>query len=148
MLAVHIGWPNSWRSCPRDLCNFRPPRSAVNLNQSRCTRNFQSLTSDRVNVLVVTDVAARGIHPDDISPVIEVNAPDGYTANLRRPGRTRRAGKVGTIVTLISKVCRSAPMIGHIALQCRGTTVPVIEKLECSDASGSPIGQLGMRRGL
>ena len=94
---------------------------------------------------VVTDVAARGIHPDDISLVIEVNAPDGYQAYLRRPGRTRRAGKVGTIVTLILKACRSAPMIGEID---RGTAAPVIEKRECSEASGSPVGQLGMRRGL
>lgn len=99
-------------------------------------------------MLVVTDVAARGIHPYDISLVIEVNAPDGYKAYLRLSGRTRRAGRVGTIVTLISKACRSAPMIGHTASQCRETAVPVIEKRECSVASGSPVGQVGVGRGM
>ncbi len=73
------------------------------LNQSRRTRNLQLLTSGRVNVLVATDVAARGIHVDDISLVIQADAPDEYKTYLHRSGRTGRAGKVGTVVTLISK---------------------------------------------
>ncbi|HEY0261227.1 MAG TPA: DEAD/DEAH box helicase [Lacisediminihabitans sp.] len=73
------------------------------LNQSRRTRNLQLLTSGRVNVLVATDVAARGIHIDDISLVIQADAPDEYKTYLHRSGRTGRAGKVGTVVTLISR---------------------------------------------
>ncbi|MEY2849787.1 MAG: hypothetical protein RI885_2454, partial [Actinomycetota bacterium] len=73
------------------------------LNQSRRTRNLQLLTSGRVNVLVATDVAARGIHVDDISLVIQADAPDEYKSYLHRAGRTGRAGKVGTVVTLVSK---------------------------------------------
>ncbi len=73
------------------------------LNQSRRTRNLQLLTSGRVNVLVATDVAARGIHVDDISLVIQADAPDEYKTYLHRSGRTGRAGKIGTVVTLISK---------------------------------------------
>ena len=76
------------------------------LNQSRRTRNLQLLTSGRVNVLVATDVAARGIHVDDISLVIQADAPDEYKTYLHRSGRTGRAGKVGTVVTLISKARR------------------------------------------
>ncbi len=76
------------------------------LNQSRRTRNLQLLTSGRVNVLVATDVAARGIHVDDISLVIQADAPDEYKTYLHRSGRTGRAGKVGTVVTLIPKARR------------------------------------------
>ena len=73
------------------------------LNQSRRTRNLPLLTSGRVNVLVATDVAARGIHVDDIDLVIQADAPDEYKAYLHRAGRTGRAGKSGTVVTLIPK---------------------------------------------
>jgi superfamily II DNA/RNA helicase len=73
------------------------------LNQSRRTRNLQLLTSGRVNVLVATDVAARGIHVDDISLVIQADAPEEYKTYLHRAGRTGRAGKEGTVVTLINK---------------------------------------------
>jgi superfamily II DNA/RNA helicase len=76
------------------------------LNQSRRTRNLQLLTSGRVNVLVATDVAARGIHVDDITLVIQADAPDEYKTYLHRSGRTGRAGKVGTVVTLISRARR------------------------------------------
>ncbi|WP_104090162.1 MULTISPECIES: DEAD/DEAH box helicase [unclassified Cryobacterium] len=73
------------------------------LNQARRTRNLQMLTSGRVNVLVATDVAARGIHVDDIDLVIQADAPDEYKTYLHRAGRTGRAGKTGTVVTLIPK---------------------------------------------
>ena len=71
------------------------------LNQSRRTRNLHQLTSGRVNVLVATDVAARGIHVDDIDLVIQADAPDEYKTYLHRSGRTGRAGKEGRVVTLI-----------------------------------------------
>jgi Superfamily II DNA and RNA helicases len=73
------------------------------LNQSRRTRNLEKLTSGRVNVLVATDVAARGIHVDDIDLVIQADAPDEYKTYLHRSGRTGRAGKQGTVVTLIPR---------------------------------------------
>jgi superfamily II DNA/RNA helicase len=73
------------------------------LNQARRTRNLALLTSGRVNVLVATDVAARGIHVDDIDLVIQADAPDEYKTYLHRAGRTGRAGKTGTVVTLIPK---------------------------------------------
>ncbi|HEY9499218.1 MAG TPA: DEAD/DEAH box helicase [Terrimesophilobacter sp.] len=72
------------------------------LNQARRTRNLEKLTSGRVKVLVATDVAARGIHVDDISLVIQADPPDEYKSYLHRAGRTGRAGKVGTVVTLVN----------------------------------------------
>jgi superfamily II DNA/RNA helicase len=73
------------------------------LNQARRTRNLERLTSGRVSVLVATDVAARGIHVDDIDLVIQADAPDEYKTYLHRSGRTGRAGRQGRVVTLITR---------------------------------------------
>ncbi|WP_100812658.1 MULTISPECIES: DEAD/DEAH box helicase [unclassified Microbacterium] len=73
------------------------------LNQQKRTRNLERLTSGRVNVLVATDVAARGIHVDDIDLIIQADAPDEYKTYLHRSGRTGRAGKQGRVVTLITR---------------------------------------------
>ncbi|WP_164234221.1 DEAD/DEAH box helicase [Microbacterium hydrocarbonoxydans] len=73
------------------------------LNQAKRTRNLERLTSGRVNVLVATDVAARGIHVDDIDLVIQADAPDEYKTYLHRAGRTGRAGRSGRVVTLITR---------------------------------------------
>jgi superfamily II DNA/RNA helicase len=73
------------------------------LNQAKRTRNLERLTSGRVNVLVATDVAARGIHVDDIDLVIQADAPDEFKTYLHRSGRTGRAGRAGRVVTLIPR---------------------------------------------
>jgi len=73
------------------------------LNQARRNRNLEKLTKGIVNVLVATDVAARGIHVDNIDLVIQADAPDEYKTYLHRSGRTGRAGRTGTVVTLIPK---------------------------------------------
>jgi hypothetical protein len=52
---------------------------------------------------VATDVAARGIHVDDVALVIQVDPPEEYKTYLHRSGRTGRAGKEGTVVTLIPR---------------------------------------------
>jgi superfamily II DNA/RNA helicase len=73
------------------------------LNQAKRTRNLERLTSGKVSVLVATDVAARGIHVDDITLVIQADAPEEYKTYLHRAGRTGRAGKQGTVVTLVNR---------------------------------------------
>lgn len=73
------------------------------LNQAKRTRNLEKLTSGRVRVLVATDVAARGIHVDDIDLVVQADAPDEYKTYLHRSGRTGRAGRAGRVVTLITR---------------------------------------------
>ena len=73
------------------------------LNQAKRTRNLEKLTSGRVRVLVATDVAARGIHVDDIDLVVQADAPDEYKTYLHRSGRTGRAGREGRVVTLITR---------------------------------------------
>ncbi|MFC8682276.1 DEAD/DEAH box helicase [Microbacterium ureisolvens] len=73
------------------------------LDQARRTRNLEKLTSGRIGVLVATDVAARGIHVDDIDLVVQADAPDEYKTYLHRSGRTGRAGRAGTVVTLVTR---------------------------------------------
>ena len=73
------------------------------LKQAQRTRNLARLTRGNVDVLVATDVAARGIHVDDITLVIQADAPDEYKTYLHRSGRTGRAGADGVVVTLIPR---------------------------------------------
>jgi superfamily II DNA/RNA helicase len=54
-------------------------------------------------VLVATDVAARGIHVDDVALVIQVDPPEEYKTYLHRSGRTGRAGKEGVVISLIPR---------------------------------------------
>ena len=97
------------RAFAEDLCDYlednglRAVALHGDLNQNRRTRNLAQLSSGRVDVLVATDVAARGIHVDDIDLVIQADAPDEYKTYLHRSGRTGRAGQHGTVVTLIPR---------------------------------------------
>ncbi|MFC0198364.1 DEAD/DEAH box helicase, partial [Microbacterium arthrosphaerae] len=77
------------------------------LDQARRTRNLEKLTSGRIDVLVATDVAARGIHVDDIDLVVQADPPDEYKTYLHRAGRTGRAGRAGTVVTLVTRARRA-----------------------------------------
>ncbi len=56
-----------------------------------------------MQVLVATDVAARGIHVDDIGLVIQADPPEDHKSYLHRSGRTGRAGRAGTVVTLTTR---------------------------------------------
>ncbi|MDX6378213.1 MAG: hypothetical protein QOE98_2516 [Gaiellaceae bacterium] len=72
-----------------------------NLSQNARERNLEAFTSGGVQVLVATDIAARGIHVDDIELVVHVDPPSEHKAYLHRSGRTARAGAGGTVVTLM-----------------------------------------------
>ena len=73
------------------------------LNQNQRNRNLERFTSGECRVLVATDVAARGIHVDDVALVIQLDPPQEYKTYLHRSGRTGRAGKEGTVATLIPR---------------------------------------------
>jgi superfamily II DNA/RNA helicase len=72
-----------------------------NLSQPARDRNLAAFADGSVRVLVATDVAARGVHVDDIELVIHVDPPMEHKAYLHRSGRTARAGKEGEVVTLV-----------------------------------------------
>src|SRR5690606_34398517 len=72
-----------------------------NLSQPARDRNLAAFAAGQVRVLVATDVAARGVHVDDIELVIHVDPPTEHKAYLHRSGRTARAGKEGVVATLV-----------------------------------------------
>lgn len=71
-----------------------------NLSQNARTRNLEAFHSGQVKTLVATDIAARGIHVDDVALVIHADPPVEHKAYLHRSGRTARAGKAGTVITI------------------------------------------------
>ncbi|WP_425411224.1 DEAD/DEAH box helicase [Nocardioides insulae] len=73
-----------------------------NLSQGARTRNMDAFHSGRASTLVATDIAARGIHVDDVALVVHADPPAEHKAYLHRSGRTARAGAAGTVITLMT----------------------------------------------
>ncbi len=73
-----------------------------NLGQGARTRNMEAFHSGRASTLVATDIAARGIHVDDVALVVHADPPAEHKAYLHRSGRTARAGAAGTVITLMT----------------------------------------------
>lgn len=71
-----------------------------NLSQAVRDRNLTAFRDGDVRVLVATDIAARGIHVDDVGIVVHVDPPAEHKAFTHRSGRTARAGASGVVVTL------------------------------------------------
>lgn len=69
--------------------------------QGARTRALDGFSDGTVDVLVATDIAARGIDVEDVSLVVHVDPPAEHKAYLHRAGRTARAGSAGTVVTLV-----------------------------------------------
>lgn len=72
-----------------------------NLSQPQRDRNLAAFGEGSVRVLVATDVAARGVHVDDVALVVHVDPPMEHKAYLHRSGRTARAGSAGDVVTIM-----------------------------------------------
>ena len=71
------------------------------LRQVARERALSEFSAGKLSVLVATDVAARGIHVDDVDIVIHFDPPEDSKAYLHRSGRTARAGETGLVVTLV-----------------------------------------------
>ncbi len=70
------------------------------LPQKKRTKIIENIKSGKLKYLVATDVAARGLHIDDLNMVINYDIPEDYENYVHRIGRTARAGKSGLAVTL------------------------------------------------
>jgi superfamily II DNA/RNA helicase len=73
-----------------------------NLAQNARNRNLSAFSEGTSGTLVATDIAARGIHVDDVALVIHADPPVEHKAYLHRSGRTARAGARGTVITLMT----------------------------------------------
>ncbi|MFF7729461.1 DEAD/DEAH box helicase [Streptomyces sp. NPDC008001] len=71
-------------------------------SQPQRTRTLSHFKSGHVTVLVATNVAARGIHVDNLDLVVNVDPPTDHKDYLHRGGRTARAGESGSVVTLVT----------------------------------------------
>lgn len=86
------------------------PATAIhgNKSQSQRERALKDFKSGRVDVLVATDVAARGLDIPDVSHVINFDAPTQYDDYVHRIGRTGRAGKAGVALTFVTEAKTSS----------------------------------------
>jgi superfamily II DNA/RNA helicase len=80
-------------------------------------RALDSFQQGKLPVLVATDVAARGLHIDDVDVVVHYDPPGDHKTYLHRSGRTARAGESGVVVTLVLwneelEIKRLLPRIG------------------------------------
>ncbi|CDO88714.1 DEAD/DEAH box helicase [Mycobacterium triplex] len=72
-----------------------------NLSQPARERNLAMFASGGARVLVATDIAARGVHVDDVELVVHIDPPMEHKSYLHRSGRTARAGSAGDVVTVV-----------------------------------------------
>ena len=72
-----------------------------NLSQPARDRNLAAFSTGEARVLVATDIAARGVHVDEVELVVHIDPPAEHKAYLHRSGRTARAGNAGDVVTVV-----------------------------------------------
>jgi superfamily II DNA/RNA helicase len=112
------------------------------LPQGARRRALEAFTDARSPVLVATDVAARGIHVDDVSLVLHYDPPNDAKTYLHRSGRTARAGAGGVVVSLLLP-----DQVGQARRQFRRAKVdPALTRIRPDDeqiaelvASGVPV---------
>ncbi len=97
---------NTKRACDRlaaDLQKLDVVAEAIHgdLRQRQREKALKDFSEGKTQALVATDVAARGIHVDDVDVVIHYDPPDDHKTYLHRSGRTARAGGSGLAVTLV-----------------------------------------------
>jgi superfamily II DNA/RNA helicase len=137
-----------------------------NLNQNQRRRALAGFAAGHPRVLVATDVAARGIHVDDVEMVVHFDPPNDHKDYLHRSGRTARAGADGLVVVLaeeaqvrdLERLHRSAgisPDRHHVAaghevvrkIATSGTPVPPPPPAPAGPAAAGPDRPRGNRAG-
>ena len=113
-----------------------------NLSQGARTRNMDAFHAGTATTLVATDIAARGIHVDDVALVIHADPPVEHKAYTHRSGRTARAGSDGTVVTLATgdqlrevRSLTKAAGITPTTSRVQGLSDPVLTRLAPGERS-------------
>jgi superfamily II DNA/RNA helicase len=111
-----------------------------NLSQNARTRNLDAFHAGRASTLVATDIAARGIHVDDVALVVHADPPMEHKAYTHRSGRTARAGAEGTVITLMTdeqvrdvRALTKAAGIRPVITRIEGSRHPVLATLAPGD---------------
>ncbi|GAA3799133.1 DEAD/DEAH box helicase [Streptomyces coacervatus] len=100
-------------------------------SQPQRTRTLAQFKDGQVTVLVATNVAARGIHVDDLDLVVNVDPPGDHKDYLHRGGRTARAGASGSVVTLVTPRQRR----GMARLMASAGITPTITPVRSGEAA-------------
>ncbi|RMB58358.1 DEAD/DEAH box helicase [Tessaracoccus antarcticus] len=123
------------------------------LTQGARARVLAAFKGDDLPVLVATDVAARGIHVDDVSLVLQVDPPMNSKDYLHRAGRTARAGETGAVVSIVlphqrKEMRRISGQAGvHVApLDVAPGSVDLRESTGARVPSGTPIAESDYQR--
>lgn len=118
-------------------------------SQTQRTRALNDFAKNKVEALVATDVAARGIHVDGVALVIQFDPPEDHKTYIHRAGRTARAGEGGIVLSLVTpeqvkdtrKMQRKADLSQDITAPdtqaLRDLAPPPPPKSRRQDASGS-----------
>ncbi len=131
-------------------------------SQSQRQRALDAFASGHPRVLVATDVAARGIHVDDVDLVVQYDLPGDPKDYLHRSGRTARAGAPGMVVTLADRAqLRDLQRLHHAAgitaasheveaghhvvrkIATSGTPIPALAKAPASRTSRTDARRVG-----
>jgi superfamily II DNA/RNA helicase len=113
-----------------------------NLGQNARQRALAGFAAGHPRVLVATDVAARGIHVDDVDLVVHFDPPHDSKDYLHRSGRTARAGASGTVVSFVLPAERRAVERLHRDARVTPTSVrvsPGHEAVQRIAVSGTPV---------
>ncbi len=117
------------------------------LTQGARARVLNAFKDGRLPVLVATDVAARGIHVDDVSLVLQVDPPANGKDYLHRAGRTARAGEDGVVVSLLLRHQRRqvAMLAQQAGVKAEFVTVEpddeIVTEIAGPDTAGQPISE-------
>jgi superfamily II DNA/RNA helicase len=129
----------------RKLARDHDLRAAVmhgDMSQNARARSLSQFESGRVPTMIATDVAARGLHVDDITHVINFDPPHTDEDYVHRVGRTGRAGESGTGVTLVlpeqrEDVGKLASRLGHReAFEASGMRLASTANAKANDRRG------------
>lgn len=103
---------------------FRVSKLHGGISQGTRTKTIESFKNHKFKILIATDVAARGIHVDDLSMVINYDLPEDKDNYIHRIGRTGRAGKQGKSISFVS----SGDMFAFYEIEEHvGVRIPKIE---------------------
>ena len=117
------------------------------LTQGARARVLAAFKEGRLPVLVATDVAARGIHVDDVSLVLQIDPPANGKDYLHRSGRTARAGEDGVVVSLLLRhqrrqVAMLAQAAGvHAEFVAVEPGDDIVTEIAGADIAGEPISE-------
>jgi superfamily II DNA/RNA helicase len=117
------------------------------LAQAAREQALRAFRSGKVDVLVATDVAARGLDVDDVTHVINYQAPEDEKVYVHRIGRTARAGKTGTAITLIDwedvprwkLVCDALGLPFHEPVETYSTSPHLLLELDIPAETGGTL---------